>query len=298
MIIRIIKYAIKNIFRNKFLSISSVLVLTLLMFFINILVVLHDVSFKLIENINSKLTISLYLKDEYPIDSIEVEWIFDDIEKNIQTVDIIYKTKNEVLDDLQKRDEELVRILEWDNPLPNTIEIKNIKINEYEILDDIIKKRLYILSDNNSKENSLSSYIAQYNRIIKIINILNSLQIGLYFIIWVFIFSISIIMYSIISNFIYYYRDEIYITKLVWWSNFFIFGPFSFQWMIYSLLSYSISIIIFIFLIKNINFLFTDYNYTFDIYNPFYYNIFLIEFLVYIFIWLFSWYFSTKKYLK
>jgi len=69
---KIIKYAIKNILRNKFLSVSSILVLTLLMFFINVLFVLHEVSFKLIDSINSKLTISLYLKDTYDKNSLEV----------------------------------------------------------------------------------------------------------------------------------------------------------------------------------------------------------------------------------
>ena len=63
MLKRIAKYSVKNILRNKFLSISSVLVLTLLMFFINILIILHDVSFKLIDIVNSKMTISLYLED-------------------------------------------------------------------------------------------------------------------------------------------------------------------------------------------------------------------------------------------
>ena len=65
MFTRIFKYSVKNIFRNKFLSLSSILVLTLLMFFINILFVVHDVSLNLIGNINSKLSISLYLNDEY-----------------------------------------------------------------------------------------------------------------------------------------------------------------------------------------------------------------------------------------
>ena len=63
MLTRIAKYSLKNILRNKFLSFSSILVLTLLMFFINILVILHDVSFKLIDSINSKMTISLYLQE-------------------------------------------------------------------------------------------------------------------------------------------------------------------------------------------------------------------------------------------
>ena len=66
------KYSIKNILRNKFLSFSSVLVLTLLMFFINVLVVLHSVSFKLIDSVNSKLTISLYLKEENDKNTKEV----------------------------------------------------------------------------------------------------------------------------------------------------------------------------------------------------------------------------------
>jgi cell division protein FtsX len=81
MLTRIAKYSIKNILRNKFLSFSSVLVLTLLMFFINILVILHDVSFKLIDSINSKLTISLYLDEEYNKNSVEVIDMIDDIEK-------------------------------------------------------------------------------------------------------------------------------------------------------------------------------------------------------------------------
>jgi cell division transport system permease protein len=82
MLSRIAKYSVKNILRNKFLSISSILVLTLLMFFINILVILHDVSFKLIDSINSKLTISLYLNEEYNKNSIEVIDLIEDI-KNI-----------------------------------------------------------------------------------------------------------------------------------------------------------------------------------------------------------------------
>jgi len=79
MIFRIAKYSIKNILRNKFLSISSVLVLTLLMFFINILIILHDVSFKLIDSVNSKMTISLYLNNEYDKNSLEVNDLMDSI---------------------------------------------------------------------------------------------------------------------------------------------------------------------------------------------------------------------------
>ena len=123
---------IKNILRNKFLSFSSILVLTLLIFFINILLVLHDVSFKLIDSINSKLTISLYLEEWYDRNSIEVidmiediqgidKWILDE-----EGILVEYKTKDDILDDIRATEPGLVKILERSNPLPETIVLSNI----------------------------------------------------------------------------------------------------------------------------------------------------------------------------
>ena len=59
MLFNITKYSVKNILRNKFLTISTILVLTLLMFFINVLQILDSVSVKIISGINSKMSISL-----------------------------------------------------------------------------------------------------------------------------------------------------------------------------------------------------------------------------------------------
>jgi len=81
MVIRLLKYAVKNILRNKFLSISSIVVLTLLMFFINVLLVVHDISNEIIKNINSKLTISLYLNDKYDKNSPEIIDLMSDLKK-------------------------------------------------------------------------------------------------------------------------------------------------------------------------------------------------------------------------
>jgi cell division protein FtsX len=79
MLFRIFKYSIKNSLRNKFLSISSILVLTLLMLFINILSELQAVSSKLIDSINSKLTISLYINENYTKTSLEITDFIADI---------------------------------------------------------------------------------------------------------------------------------------------------------------------------------------------------------------------------
>ncbi len=301
MYINLLKYSIKNILRNKFLSISSILVLTLLIFFINVLLILHNLSFKLIDSVNSKISISLYLQDDYDKTTNDVVDLINEIKKISPELQVEYKDKQEVLEDIRKKDLELVKILEQNNPLPNTILIRNIPLWVYDQLNSIIINKIYLFSDSKDLKKTniddFSDYKSQFERINKTIWILKTLQIALYIIIWVFLLAIAIIIYSIIWNFIYYYRDEIYITRLVWWSKLFIYGPFSLQGMIYSFISFFISLAVFFIVVKNVEVLFwKEYNLGFLLKNS---NIiFPIELFIFMFIWAISWYFSTKRYLK
>jgi cell division protein FtsX len=143
--------------------------------------IIHNLSNNLIEAINSKLTISLYLKDEYRKDSIDLKKMIDDIKRQTPNIKIEYKSKEKVLEEMKKKDEELVSIIKSQNPLPATINLSNIKMSEYEKLNYIIESKLYILSD--FKTNSMFDYRTQYERILKIIYILKNLKLALYIII-------------------------------------------------------------------------------------------------------------------
>ena len=268
------------------------------MFFINILLVLHDVSSTLISSVNSKLSISLYLSEDYDQNSIEVIDLIKDINETIPAIDLTYKTKDEVLWEIEQRDPDLVRILERSNPLPDTITLSNINLKEYENLNYIIENKLFLLSNAKQDDTDyLSNYTSQYERITSVISTLNALQVWLYVIIVVFLISIAIIIYSIIWNFIYYYRDEIYITRLVGWNKFFIHGPFSIQGMIYSAISFILSVSIFIILLKNVQIIFSI-SYTSNFTGVQIFNILLLELLLFIFVWGMSWFLSSRKYLK
>jgi len=121
------------------------------MFFINILLVLNNVSTKLIESINAKMSISLYLKEEYDKNSLEVIDMINDIKKFSSSIKVEYKTKDEVLEELRKKDPELVNILERTNPLPDTIALSNIQLKEYENLNAIIENKLFVLANEKNK---------------------------------------------------------------------------------------------------------------------------------------------------
>lgn len=293
MFFRILKYSIKNSLRNKFLSISSVLVLTLLMFFVNILFIVEDVSNSIINTINSKLTISLYVNENYSDTSLEINDFIEEIEKLKWWIVAEYKTKDDILNEMRQREPDLVKILERSNPLPDTIVLSNISLSDYEKVDTLVKSRLYLLSNDESQEDYFANYTTQYKKIDDVTSILIILQVWLKVVILIFVISIAIIIYSVIGNFIYYYRDEIYITKLVWGSNIFIYWPFVLQWMMYSLIAFVLNVIILIVLMKNMNIMFW-YLYTFSFSGI----LILLELFLFLFIGGISGYFSSRKYLK
>ncbi|MDR3150187.1 MAG: permease-like cell division protein FtsX [Candidatus Peribacteria bacterium] len=177
MLFRIFKYSIKNSLRNKFLTFSSILVLTLLMLFVNILSMLQNISNTLINSINSKLTISLYIKDEYTETSLEIGDLINEIEKLNKSIQVEYKTKDKILSEIRQREPDLVKIIEKDNPLPDTIVISNIGITDYEKLNDLIIRREYLLANDESQNNYFANYTTQYKKIQDIISILHILQI-------------------------------------------------------------------------------------------------------------------------
>lgn len=162
------------------------------------------------------------------------------------------------MEEVRARDPELVKILERQNPLPETIRLANIPLTEYDKLNAIIESRLFILTEGQSEEQEeyFSSYRKQFERIQTVISLLSLLRGGLYIIIATFVISIAVIVYSIIGNFIYYYKDEIYITRLVGGSKIFIYGPFSIQGMLYVAIAFCVSSVLFLLLLKNIQYLF------------------------------------------
>lgn len=301
MSFNIIKYWVKNTLRNKFLSISSILVISLLMFFVNILVILHSVSESVVDDIKSRLTITLFLKDEYNSDSSDLKLLVENLESISDNLEVTYKSKEEGFSDLKEKKEWIWEIFWWLNPLPNTIQIANIDTEEYELVNREIENKMYIIDESWFwwEKESATSYRSQFKEIQELNSVITSIQAWLYFLIWVFVLSISVIIYSVISNFVYYYKDEIHITKLVWWDKKYIYWPFSVQWAIYSLSALVISFWFFVLALENVRKLFDwiSLSTTFIVWLNLW-ELFLIEFTVFILLWLFSWFYSSKKYLK
>jgi cell division protein FtsX len=120
------------------------------------------------------LTISLYLNEKYDKNSIEIIDLRKDLQDAIDGINIVYKTKEDSLKDLNKQDPELVRILERENPLPETIILSNIKLEDYQRLNSIIENKMFVISEDKRKD--ISNYSSQYKRIESVTKVLTMLQ--------------------------------------------------------------------------------------------------------------------------
>jgi len=110
--VRILKYALKNTIRNPFLSFSSILVISLLIFFINVLFFIEYVTSSITSNINDRMSISLNLKPGYDADNSEVIESISALKQASSSVQVQFISREEAFEVLKKRDPELSRVIE------------------------------------------------------------------------------------------------------------------------------------------------------------------------------------------
>lgn len=243
-----LRYAIKNIFRNIFLSASSVLIIGLLIFFVNILLFVIFSTDRFITSINDRISININFKDGYDNTQIRSKEFLSGITLSFSWVQVDYISREDALVLLTTRNPDLATLIESDsNPLPNSVRLSNIDINLYESLNVFIGRFRDVLQYNQeSLDKKLLDYKSQFERISSVVEMLHILQFAVYILLGLFVFTVSIVIYMVIHNFVFFLQDEVRIIELVGGRPSFIYGPFILQGLIYASLATCLSICIFL----------------------------------------------------
>jgi len=138
------------------------------------------------------------VNESYTKTSLEILDFIDDIKKENKNVEVEYKTKEDILNEIRLKEPDLVKILERSNPLPDTIVLSNIAINDYKKINNLVESRLYLLINSDKEDDYFANYTTQYKKIEDVTSVLEILKFGLTIIIFIFVGSIAIITYSII----------------------------------------------------------------------------------------------------
>jgi cell division transport system permease protein len=230
---RVIKFGFQNFKRNAWLSVVTVLILSLAIFMVSLLVTVQIVGNKAIDTVLQKVDVTVFFTQNTSTDQLET--ISHQLDERDDVVSVNTITADQAYENFKRDNKDDPIILEsleaLDlNPLGPAIVLKANKLDDYpEILKlfDTEAVRPLIQDKDRDFESKqlvirrLSDFVGQLRKI------------GL-ILVSIFALIACLVMYNTIRITIYTHRDEIGIMKLVGASNSFVRAPFIVESMLYA----------------------------------------------------------------
>lgn len=244
---RIVKGGFLNFVRNGFVSLSSVLVMTITLCVITLIIFSQAVLSFSLSQLKNKVDVTVFFTVSAPESDILV--LKSQIEKLPEVASVDYISSTQALENFKKRHENdyltLQALEELDsNPLGATLNIEAVEASEYEQIanfledGDILEKNQKLIIDKvNYSQNKLV-----IDRLISITEGAKKLGIGI---------TALLVLISVVITFntlrlnIYIAREEIGVMRVVGAENHYIRGPFMVEGMIYGVVSAFITMLLF-----------------------------------------------------
>lgn len=245
---RVIKAGFVNFWRNGFVSLSSVFVMTITLFVLGSLIFTSALLNAALAQIKDKVDINVYFVTTAQEEDILA--IKSSLEALPEVALVQYSSQEQVLADFKKRhenDQFTLQALDelQDNPLGAVLNIKAREPSQYAGVVSFLESRsvsqrdgLPIIDKVNYNQNKVA--IDKLTQIIE-----SGQQIGLFLLIILVIISI-LITFNTIRLAIYISRDEISVMRLVGASSKFVRGPFVIVGIMYGTVAALVSAALFL----------------------------------------------------
>lgn len=296
-LLRIIKFSFQDISRNIWLSLVTIIILVLALFSINMLLVVKVIGDSAVDAVKDKVDVSLYLEpsaNEKEIESLETK-----INNLSEVKSVNYISKNEALEFFRQKNRENPEVMQalrelGTNPLTPTLIIKP---ENTESLDGLTHELNKINSDIIQSRN-FTDHEAILGKINDVTDKVSNAGIAVSAI---FILITLMVVYNSIRVAIYTHEREISIMRLVGASNSFIYMPFLFSSLFYTLIGLAVTIGIFYpfltLLQPYLDTFFTNYNINIVHYfNSHFFVIFGLQFVCIALINIIASFIAVKKY--
>ncbi len=231
---KIIISGCKDFWRNSWLSIATIVVITITLFTINTLVIINFLSETILANLQEKIDIAVQFKNETSEDKI---FDFKDkLEKMAEVKNISYVSQKEALENFKEahqNDEKFLQSIKelGNNPLFASLNIKAYQLDQYAQIDRFI-------SESEESQNIIEKVNYQKNRkpIDNFSNLIKTVRKVIIFMVIIFSFLAVLITFNTIRLAMYSHRREIEIMRLVGATNWYIKMPFVVEGIIFGIL--------------------------------------------------------------
>lgn len=235
---RVTRAGFVNFWRNGFLSLSSVLVLSIALLVFGSLIFFSTLSNTFLDTVREKVDINVY----FALDANESDIL--DLQKTLQKMPEVssteYVSREESLKRFREKHQDNTLILQGldevgDNPLPAVLTIKAKDPSQYESITASLSDKAFIDDINYSRNKVI---IDRLSRIIPLVE--KSVSV----LIIILILMAVVVTFNTIRVIIFSSRDEISVMKLVGASNMYVRGPFVVSGIMYGIASAIIATII------------------------------------------------------
>lgn len=237
---RIVKSGFTNFWRNIWLSVAAVAMMSTTLTILLFAVVANATFNNTIANITNRIDISVYLKDTVTLD--QQEKLISQIQRIDNIKSVTYVSKAQALKSYEQQNANnpnlLAAISQTENPLPASLKIKPKDPNRLQPIKDFLDKTEVkaLQSDPTSYSGDRKAAIDNITRATRFFQ-----QAG---IIGIIVFTVisMLIIFNTIRMTIFNRRDELIIMRLLGASTAFIRGPFIVETMVYGLVAALISL--------------------------------------------------------
>lgn len=251
-VFKALSLSLSNMWRNKFLTIATVLVMGILIFIFNIVLGINFVAQSALSELTQKVDIVVYLKDN--VEYYQVQQLTGDLNQLEGVTEVSYTSKSDALQIVsQTRPEtaDFFRKYAISNPLPASINVTTERPELHITVQQFLNQEKYrhMLANVITDDAQSNATEAVSKNLISLSKATNQI------IFWVFVVFITgavLIISNAIQLTIYNRQKEIYIMRLVGATRNFIRLPFLFEGLFYGTFAMIIATILIMFLATQI----------------------------------------------
>ncbi len=233
-LLRVLKFAFQNFWRNFWLSVVTVSMLALTLLSVNILVVLNHVAQKAIQAVEDRVEVSVYFKPEVTTDQLTAA--AGQLRNLPQVRDVETVTADQALAQFKARhagEDAIMKSLAevGGNPFGPSLIVKARAADDFPVILQALQDPQF---QDQIREKDFGNYSQLIDRIRFLTDRARALGIG---IAALFLAIAVLIVFNTVRMGIFIHREEIGIMKLVGATDRFVKGPFLAEAVFYSLLA-------------------------------------------------------------
>lgn len=249
--VRVLREGWLSFYRDKWLTVATVSIMTLTLFLIGITIFLWIGVKKTVKEVEKQINISIYF--DFDVEEGRIKAIKTRLEnKELQEIkSITYISKEKALEQFKKEekdDENMKKALEivGENPFPASLMITASDTSYYNKIDSFFEQEYgdLVLSSNYKKNKNVITDIK--NRIV-------FLRKATFFLSIVFFMVAILVTFNAVSMSIYTHRKEFEIMRLVGASNLYVKMPVIVEGVLYGLTSSFVAVILLIVTIYSVD---------------------------------------------